>query len=61
MSTDDTGRGDVGEASPEDRLEQLAPVTDDAPRGLPEIPLEAPVFDVAEQASEVDLDEDDRR
>jgi hypothetical protein len=51
----------VSEASPEDRLEQLAPVTDDAPLTLPEIPLEAPDADVAEQASEVDLDEDDRR
>jgi len=52
----------MSESTPEDRLEQESTLTRDAQEpAAPEVPLEAPDADAAEQSVVVELDEDERR
>ena len=52
----------MSESTPEDRQEQrTAPTGDAPPPEDPDVPLEAPAPDVAEQSVVVEVDEDERR
>lgn len=52
----------MSESTPEDRIEQQSTATgDDELPETPDVPLEAPDADAAEQAVVVELDEDERR